>query len=104
MFLKVTQDADICKLFTVAVSTQGEEERPLQGHEAPHTGQVEALGVSEGLLVVDGNRKKSDECHHSQDREETPNEEEKLEAFQPGPPVVLQVHDVGDQGPKCEHT
>lgn len=104
MFLKVTEDADICKLFAVAMSAQREQERPFEAHEAPHTRQVEAPGVSEGLLVVDGNRQESDESHHSQDREESPNEEKELEAFQPGPPVVLQVHDVSDQGPKCQHT
>lgn len=80
-FLKVTEDADICKLFAVAVGAQREQERPLEAHEAPHTGQVEAPGVSDGLFVVDGNTKESNESHHSQDREENPNEEEELEAF-----------------------
>lgn len=56
------------------------------------------------LLVVDGNRQEGDEGHDCQQREENPDEEEELEALQPGPPEVLQVHDVSDQGPKCQHT
>lgn len=45
---EVTEDADVSELFAVAVSGQGEQEGPLQTHETPHTGQVEALRVSEG--------------------------------------------------------
>lgn len=56
------------------------------------------------LLVSNGNRQEGDEGYDRQQREENPDEEEELEALQPGPPVVLQVHDVGDQGPKCQHT
>lgn len=48
MPLEVTEDADIGKLFAVAVSGQGEQEGPLEGHEAPHTGQVETVRVSQG--------------------------------------------------------
>lgn len=48
MPLEVTEDADISKLFAVAVSAQGEQEGPLEAHEAPHTGQVEAPRVSQG--------------------------------------------------------
>lgn len=56
------------------------------------------------LLVVDGDRQESHEGDDCQQREEHPDEEEELEPLQPGPPVVLQVHDVGDQGPKGQHT
>lgn len=56
------------------------------------------------LPVSDGNRQEGDEGYNCQHREENPDEEEELEALQPGPPVVLQIHDVGDQGPKCQHT
>lgn len=56
------------------------------------------------LLVADGNRQESDEGHDCYQREEDPDDEEELEALKPGPPVVLQVHDVSDQGPKSQHT
>lgn len=46
--LEVTEDADIGKLFAVAVGRQGEQEGPLEAHEAPHTGQVETARVSQG--------------------------------------------------------
>lgn len=101
---EVTEDADVGELFAVAVSGEGEQEGPLQAHEAPHTGQVEAPRVGQGLLVVDGNRQERDEGYDCQQREEDPDDEEELEAPQPGPPVVLQVHDVGDQGPECQYT
>lgn len=91
---EVTEDTDVGELFAVAVSGQGEQEGPLEAHEAPHTGQIETPGVSQGLLVVDGNRQEGDESYDGEQREENPHEEEELEALQPGPPVVLQVHDV----------
>lgn len=56
------------------------------------------------LFVVDGNREECDEGDNCQQREENPDEEEELETLEPGPPVVLQIHDVSDQGPKCQHT
>lgn len=99
--LEVTEDADIGKLFAVAVGRQGEQEGPLEAHEAPHTGQVETARVSQGLLFADGDRQESDKGHDCQQGEEKPAEEEELEAPEPRPPVVLQVHDVSDQGPKC---
>ena len=46
--LEVTEDADIGELFAVAVGRQGEQEGPLEAHEAPHTGQVETARVSQG--------------------------------------------------------
>lgn len=55
------------------------------------------------LLVFDGNRQEGDEGQDCQEREENPDEEKQLEALQPGPPVVLQVHDVSDQGPERQH-
>lgn len=56
------------------------------------------------LLVVNGNREEYNEGHNCQQREEKPDEKEVLEALEPGPPVVLQVHDVSYQGPKCQNT
>lgn len=53
------------------------------------------------LLFADGDRQESDKGHNCQQEEEKPAEEEELEAPEPRPPVVLQVHDVSDQGPKC---
>lgn len=45
---EVTEDTDVLKLSAVLFSSVGEHEGPFQGHDAPHTGQVEALRVSEG--------------------------------------------------------
>lgn len=45
---EVTEDTDVGELFAVAVSAQGEQEGPLQAHEAPHTGQVETPRVGQG--------------------------------------------------------
>lgn len=45
--LEVTKDADVGKLFAVAVSSQSKQEGPLEAHEAPHAGQEEAVGVGE---------------------------------------------------------
>lgn len=56
------------------------------------------------LLVFDGDGQERDEGHDCQQREEKPRDEEDPEAFQPGPPDVLQVHDVGDQVPQGQHT
>lgn len=41
-----TENADISKLFAVAVRGQGEQKGPFEAHEAPHTGQVETLRVT----------------------------------------------------------
>ena len=54
MPLEVTEDADIGKLFAVAVGRQGKQEGPLEAHEAPDTGQVETARVSQGCR--DGHR------------------------------------------------
>lgn len=48
MPLEVTEDADVGELFAIAVSGQGQQEGPLEAHEAPHTGQVETPRVSQG--------------------------------------------------------
>lgn len=56
------------------------------------------------LFVFDGNRQETDEGHDCQQREEHSDEEEELESLQPGSPEVLQVHDVSNQSPKCQHT
>lgn len=55
------------------------------------------------LLSVDGSGQESNEAYDGQQREESTDEEEELEALQPGPPVVLQVHNMSDQGPKSQH-
>lgn len=55
------------------------------------------------LLVADGNRQEGDEGHDRQQTEEHADEEEELEALQPGPPEVLQVHDASDEGPERQH-
>lgn len=45
--LEVTKDADVGKLLSVSVRVQRQEERPFEGEEAPHAGQVQAPGVSD---------------------------------------------------------
>lgn len=55
------------------------------------------------FFVGDGNGQEGNEGHNCQQREEHADEEEELKAFQPGPPEVLQVHDVSDEGPECQH-
>lgn len=55
------------------------------------------------FFAGDGNRQEGNEGHKRQWREEQADEEEELKAFQPGPPEVLQVHDVSDEGPECQH-
>ena len=45
---EITEDTDVGKLFVVVVSGPAEHGGPLQAHEAPHGGQVEALRVSQG--------------------------------------------------------
>lgn len=56
------------------------------------------------VMVQDAKAQEGDEGCDCQQREDNPDEEEKPEASQPGPPVILQVHDVSDQGPECQHT
>lgn len=55
------------------------------------------------LFVADGNRQEGDESHDRQQREENADGEEELEALEPGPPEILQVHDVSDEGPERQH-
>ena len=56
------------------------------------------------LLPRDGEGEEGDEGHHSQQGEEATDKDEKLEPLQPSAPVVLQVHDVCDEGPERQHT
>lgn len=102
--LEVAENADVCKLLAVAVGAEAQQEGPLQGHEAPHAGQVQALWVGQGLFACDGHTEEGDKGNNGQQGEENPDEEEELEALQPGSPVVLQVHDMRDKGPESEYT
>lgn len=45
--LEITKDADVRKVRPVAVGVEAEEEGPLEGNEAPDTGEVVAVGVFE---------------------------------------------------------
>lgn len=56
------------------------------------------------LLLCDGKSEAGDEHCHSQNREENANGDEEPEAFEPGAPVVLQVHDVCDKSPEGQHS
>lgn len=55
------------------------------------------------LFVDDGNWQEGTEGHNRQQTEEHADGEEELEALQPGPPEVLQVHDVSDENPERQH-
>lgn len=55
------------------------------------------------LLLCDGKSEEGDEGSHCQSGEEHANRDEELEAFEPGAPVVLEVHDVRDKGPECQN-
>lgn len=55
------------------------------------------------LLPCDGKSEEGDEGSHCQSGEEHANRDEELEAFEPGAPVVLEVHDVRDKGPECQN-
>ena len=56
------------------------------------------------LILRDGDGEEGDEGGQRQHREEQPHEEEEPETLQPGLPVALEVHDVGDQSPEGQHT
>ena len=56
------------------------------------------------LFVCHGEAEKGDEGHNSQQGEDDSDKEKELESLQPGAPVVLQVHDVGDKSPECKYT
>lgn len=81
VLLEVTEDADVCELFAVAMSRQGEQERPLQAHEAPHTGQVQTVGVSQRCFGVDSNGQEGKEGDYCQQGEENSDAEEELESL-----------------------
>lgn len=49
--LKVIEDGDVGELFAISMGVKGQQEGPLQAHEAPHTRQVQTGGISEGLLA-----------------------------------------------------
>lgn len=48
VYLKVTEDGDVCKFFAISMRIEGQQERPLQTHEAPHTRQVQTGRICEG--------------------------------------------------------
>lgn len=102
--LEVTEDADVGELFAVAVRGQRQEEGPLQTHQAPHAGQVQAARVRQRLFGVDADGQEGDEGDDGDDGKGDSDTEEELEALQPGPPEVLQVHDVCDESPQSQHT
>lgn len=55
------------------------------------------------LLPCDGKSEEDDEGSHCQSWEEHANGDEELEAFEPGAPVVLHVHDVRDKRPERQN-
>lgn len=55
------------------------------------------------LLLCDGKSEEGDESSHRQSWEEDANRDKELEAFEPGAPVVLEVHDVRDKSPESQN-
>lgn len=62
--LEVTEDTDVCELVPVPVGVQTEQEGPFQGDEAPDARQVVASGISQGLVLGDGQNEEGAEPHH----------------------------------------
>lgn len=58
---EITENADVCKVSPVAVGVEAEQEGPLEGNEAPDTGEVVAGGVCEALVPGDGQREEGAE-------------------------------------------
>lgn len=56
------------------------------------------------LLLCDGESQEGDEGDDGQHWEEHADGDEELEAFEPGAPVILQVHDVRDKSPERQHS
>lgn len=48
VYLKVTEDGDVGKFFAISMRIEGQQECPLQTHEAPHTRQVQTGRICEG--------------------------------------------------------
>lgn len=65
--------------------------------------QTRDIGHRITLLLRDGKSEEGDEGSHCQSREDHANCNEELEAFEPGAPVVLEVHDVRDEDPECQN-
>lgn len=63
---EVTEDTDVCKLIPVPVGVEAEQEGPFQGDEAPDTRQVVASGISQGLMLGDGQDEECAESHHGE--------------------------------------
>lgn len=51
---EIAEDADVSEVGPVAVGVEAEEEGPLEGDEAPDTGEVVAGWVFETLVLGDG--------------------------------------------------
>lgn len=79
--LKVIEDGDVGELFAISMGVKGQQEGPLQAHEAPHTRQVQTGGISEGLLAWDGDAEEGDERYDGQHRENDTHGHEELQAL-----------------------
>ena len=56
------------------------------------------------LLLRDGNSQESDEGHNGQQAEDNTDKDEELQPFEPGAPVVLEVHDVCHKRPQGQYS
>lgn len=68
-----------------------------------HTVQTRDIRNIITLLLCDGKSEEGDEGSHRQSWEEDANRNEEFETFEPGAPIVLEVHDVCDKGPECQN-
>ena len=59
---EIAEDADVGKVSPVAVGIEAEQEGPLEGNEAPHTGEVVAVGVCEACRGEEPNRDSRGPC------------------------------------------
>lgn len=81
VYLKVTEDGDVGKFFAISMRIEGEQERPLQTHEAPHTWQVQTGRICEGFFVGDGNTEEGDERYDGYHGENDAYDQEELQSL-----------------------
>lgn len=55
-------------------------------------------------MLGDGQCQEGTEGRDGDSREENTHEEEAAQPFEPGPPVILQVHHMSHQDPQCQDT
>lgn len=62
-----------------------------------------SLGPALTLMPGDGQHEEGAEGSDGDSREEDTHEEEAAQPLEPGPPVILHVHNVSHEDPQCQH-